>query len=493
VRLNQAEPARPNEPADLQFKYGKIAVSAPELFRRWKLKPLYANWWLVSHRRRKVTGILESDEQGHLTLALNGLLTGGQKNKNAEPMLAGQHRLAGATSVGTGATLEGCFVRYTDTLAEPPRQVWHVGQAVLGVLFDAKEPWKFAEIREQLPLLTEFARLNNVDVDVDRDDQHQVRALRVTAGLRSIDLWDYRGIRVSLGNNVGYRDSEEGVMEVESRVDLCAKAGKRSAPTMFTNAALRPMQLLIGLATGRHTSPVGSTVVLTRQRTHESNSYPLHFTPLDLTAPQKHLTFAFYLADIQKLGADARDAWLRRIDLISPVIDLYLAALRELGYAELSFGVVVQALETYHRRTTSDTVIDATRWQGIADALSAHLVTAVPESSAQSIFVNRLDYLNELSLRQRLKDLINSLGRVGGEICGGKLGRFVDQVTTTRNYFTHWDSRNEQNAVRGGELVYLTSRLIALLEVHLLRDLGFALDSGACTEVLRRRVHWLPR
>lgn len=389
--------------------------------------------------------------------------------------------------------LERCFVRYADTLVEPPRQVWHVGQAILGVHFDAKEPWKFAEIREQLPVLTEFARLKNVDADIDLDDAHQPLQLRVTAGLHSISLWSYRGIEVTLGNQVGHRDSEEGIMEVESRVDLYAKARERLAPGAFTTAALRPMQLLIGLATGRHTSPVGSSVVLKHSRADRSNAHPLHFTPLDLNDTPKHLRFGFYLADVQELGADARAAWLSRLDLISPVIDLYLAALRELGYAELSFAVIVQALETYHRRTTSETIIDPGRWQDVSSTLAAQLAAAVPKGAPRDILAHKLAYLNELSLGQRLKGLIRSLGTVGTEICGGKLGPFVNQVTDTRNYFTHWDPRKEVKAVRGGELFYLSSRLIALLEVHLLRDLGFALDSRACQEILRRRVRWLPK
>lgn len=199
-------------------------MSAHELFRRWKLKPLYASWWLVSHRRRKVTGILESDDQGHLTLTLNGLLTGGPANPDHGGLLKGQHRLSGATSIGTGATLEHCFVRYADSFAEPPRQVWHVGEAILGAHLDAKEPWEFTEIRERLPLLTEFARFGNVDAEFDLDNAKRPLALKVTAGLRSVNLWSFRGIQVTLGNQVGHRDSAEGITEVESRVDLYAVA-----------------------------------------------------------------------------------------------------------------------------------------------------------------------------------------------------------------------------------------------------------------------------
>jgi hypothetical protein len=123
----------------------------------------------------------------------------------------------------------------------------------------------------------------------------------------------------------------------------------------------------------------------------------------------------------------------------------------------------------------------------------AHLATAVPEEPLRNILAGKLTYLNELSLGQRLKALIRSLGTVGTEICGGKRGPFVKQVTGTRHYFTHWDRRNEDKAVHRGELFYLISRLIALLEVRLLHDLGFALDSLACQEILRRRVRWLPK
>jgi len=65
-------------------------------------------------------------------------------------------------------------------------------------------------------------------------------------------------------------------------------------------------------------------------------------------------------------------------------------------------------------------------------------------------------------------------------------------VVDTRNYFTHWSANDESAPVeRGADLFHLTSRLIALLELILLREIGFPEKSQASAEVMRRRVSWL--
>lgn len=47
--------------------------------------------------------------------------------------------------------------------------------------------------------------------------------------------------------------------------------------------------------------------------------------------------------------------------------------------------------------------------------------------------------------------------------------------------------------LRGSDLIYMTTRLLAVLEVLLLQGIGFPSGSLPYTVVLERRISWLPK
>ena len=49
---------------------------------------------------------------------------------------------------------------------------------------------------------------------------------------------------------------------------------------------------------------------------------------------------------------------------------------------------------------------------------------------------------------------------------------FVEDVTNTRNYLTHYDKRLEEQAMKDGDLYALTETMRCLLEVCLLTEIG---------------------
>jgi len=75
------------------------------------------------------------------------------------------------------------------------------------------------------------------------------------------------------------------------------------------------------------------------------------------------------------------------------------------------------------------------------------------------------------------------------EISGGNVKAFVREIADARNYFTHWDSAHPPE--RGAPTVMLRFRMMALLEILLVRAVGFDPNSKAEREILARRVSWL--
>ena len=54
---------------------------------------------------------------------------------------------------------------------------------------------------------------------------------------------------------------------------------------------------------------------------------------------------------------------------------------------------------------------------------------------------------------------------------------FVEEFKIARNYYTHYNPKHETKAARGAALLLLFVRLQAILEMSLLRELGFGCRS----------------
>jgi hypothetical protein len=205
----------------------------------------------------------------------------------------------------------------------------------------------------------------------------------------------------------------------------------------------------------------------------------------------------FGFRDIAALPKGKLQQWVDQLSSVEPVVNLYLASLRQLGYAELSFQLVVQALETYHRRRSSEEIIAKHLWLPIRQRLHA-VIDQLPRDlegrqHKHSVLTAKLDYFNEIGLRRRLKLLFEMLGNRRDHVCGENASIFVDRVVNTRNYYTHWSTDLESKALRGESLLYATSRLLATLELILLKDVGFDLESAAADRIVHRRISWLRR
>jgi hypothetical protein len=71
----------------------------------------------------------------------------------------------------------------------------------------------------------------------------------------------------------------------------------------------------------------------------------------------------------------------------------------------------------------------------------------------------KLEYANELSLRKRLRQMVEPFKDLYGD--PGQRKHFIGKVIDTRNYLTHYDTRLTQQAARGDDLSKLCMKLEA--------------------------------
>ena len=180
--------------------------------------------------------------------------------------------------------------------------------------------------------------------------------------------------------------------------------------------------------------------------------------------------------------------WLEKADLLRPVYDLYFGTIYSGDmYLEFQFLSLIMALEVYHRRLIGNEDISTEEHEERVK----QILNNTPDKYREWL-KEKLKYSNEPSLRKRIKeiyDMLKNIGYVTDLI--PKKKDFVDDVVNTRNYFVHYDQSLKNKALKGTELYRLIQKLKVLVEICLLKEIGF-LDTGI-DNIYRqnRKYKWL--
>jgi len=99
---------------------------------------------------------------------------------------------------------------------------------------------------------------------------------------------------------------------------------------------------------------------------------------------------------------------------------------------------------------------------------------SVRQTDFRNSLRKKLEYGYEYSLRTRLKELLNEYGsEFLGLFVNKKKPEFINDVVSTRNWLTHFDENDREEAVTDNEeLAYISGRLEILLTILLLNYIG---------------------
>ena len=144
----------------------------------------------------------------------------------------------------------------------------------------------------------------------------------------------------------------------------------------------------------------------------------------------------FTLSDIRDDAERMINKWIESYEDYKNAFDLYfLAQLKPQLSWEVEFLTLAQGLEAYHRKPGEDNEID--------EELVASLIEFCPEDK-RNWLKNRLEYPDRISLRERIKELINPFKEIFGN--SKERNKLIHKILRTRNHLTHPDLRSEPEA-----------------------------------------------
>ena len=175
----------------------------------------------------------------------------------------------------------------------------------------------------------------------------------------------------------------------------------------------------------------------------------------------------FGFREVRDRFSDVLKNWFSAYDDIGPALNLYFSVTNGgQKFLESQFLALAQCLETYHRRTSPEKLMD----DEVFSSLLETIMNGCPEEHKEWL-TGRLQFGNELSLSKRIKKIIDPFK----QLLGSKNDRssLIRSIVNTRNYLTHYNHNLEGIATTGKDLFRLCKKMEAIFQLHLLNVIGF--------------------
>lgn len=431
-------------------------------------------FWLPSHESNMISGLLTITDGGKIELEILGMF-----NKSALNDLEDQHRIIGVIENQGFITLEDCWCINSNYSSTVSKSVYRVRTVLIGHAYKETERMMFSEVRFSVEGIDEWVGISGATTEWQFRDNSAMISYRLPDPI-SFDLPNEMRLQISFDwsppTTAGYTETK-----ITQKVYFSLTSQVPLRLNQFTDIVQRIVLFLCFAVdeTLSIDSLIGSSNDIFESDNGKQYPIPIFIyyqsLPFSSEIPNiKKTDLLFEYEDVKSRTDRTIKNWLAACENGYPAIDIYFAT-RANGYAYLEsrFLALAQCFEIYHRRTSDEKVMDDTKYMKAAD----ELVNLCPESNPLTEILKRtLKYGNELSLRSRVKKIIQPFKTIIGD--GKDLSSLLDKIVKTRNYLTHYDRTMDSTVnTDGGSLHSLYLKMDLLFQLHLLHVLGFDMAS----------------
>ncbi|MFI8430693.1 HEPN domain-containing protein [Pseudomonas sp. NPDC078863] len=178
----------------------------------------------------------------------------------------------------------------------------------------------------------------------------------------------------------------------------------------------------------------------------------------------------FNFKTIADVAEEVFNKWLDAYEDLSPALNLYFST--QAGaqkYLDGKFLALAQGLETYHRRTSTETLMKPETF----DSLVEEIIKGCPENHVEWL-KGRLAHGNEINLGKRLKKIIEPFKQHLGS--SSDRSKFLRKIVDTRNYLTHYSEDLKDKTAKGREMWAICQKMEVIFNLHFLKVIGFNED-----------------
>jgi hypothetical protein len=429
-------------------------------------------FWIPEREEKKIPGILTIKNGGDIELEVVGLFDESIESLNGDGQL---DRIVGHVENDGLVTLDNCFyTKKNHSFGGISKSKLCVNKVLSGAAYDKNEPVTFNTLSFSVDRLDEWIGISGIKVD--RDYESKTATISYTPQeSTSFSLDNGMKLEICFGYTLpGSPTTIEAKITQRAYFKLSSK--KLTLLNEFTEIAYKLTNLLCFATdtTVSLKSLVGKSTEIQRDGGNgEKYSVPIKIYYPSIPFSEKEPSTSwhrmlFTYGTIKTNAQDVLNNWLRAYEIMAPALSLYFSTKNGAQkYLDGKFLALAQGLETYHRRTSDEKLMDSSEFE----TLVSKITESCPDQNMDWL-KGRLMHGNEINLGKRLKRIIEPFkDKLGSSRDRSKLLR---KIVDTRNYLTHYNEDLKENSADGSELWNLCQKMEVIFQLHFLKVIGFS-------------------
>lgn len=441
-------------------------------------------FWLPEDDSVKLSGILRFDSFNGSELELTGSFADLAELRD-ETIILGY-------VAGKAVTLYNCF-NYQAPFSVPgfQEQFFKVEKAFMGCHFNEENDIQFKSLSIIYSYLDSWVGRTGLSEERERDPDGNF-ALR----------WEFNypdEIDIQVNNyqlSFQYpwsRERSHFKLNFEQKTDVKIESDNNIHLNEYRGICDQ-VQNFLSLAVGRAVYPL---VIKGENEDYKSeiqgqtvyNNIDIYFRtdPILLSETIDYDEMFFSLSDIQDSLEESLNNWVTKSEELIEIYNLYFSNIYYPDLAiEIKFSNLIRALEVYHRKRFGGGYCTEDEFENV----KTELINAIPdyiETDHKNSLKSRIRYGYEFSLRTRLKKIFEQDRELFG-LAYDDMNNFINDIVVTRNYLTHFDEDDEENALKGLHLHKATAKLKFFVELCFLFELN--ISRTEIIELVRRDTRY---
>jgi hypothetical protein len=428
-------------------------------------------FWLPDKVGNKIPGILSIDDGGGVELEIVGHFDEGMKPLRGDENL---RRIIGHVEKDGLVTLEDCFyTKKNFSFGGISKSKVIVNKVLSGAAWDKDEKVTFNTFSFSVDCLDEWVGISGIDVDNDWGKRTSTISYNPPEKI-SVELNNGMRLEICFAYTLpGFPSLTEA--KITQRAYFRLESEDLRDLNDFTLIAFKITNLMCfaidEIVSLKNVSATSSEIMRDGgddKKYHVPISIYYESNPFSEKIPKKSWhEMLFNFGAIKTNAQQVFNGWLSAYEYLSPALGLYFSTKAGAQkYLDGKFLALVQGLETYHRRTSSETQIDKEAYE----VLVSEVLKGCPGEYLDWL-KGRLMHGNEINLGKRIKKIIEPFkDHIGASKERSKLLR---KIVDTRNYLTHYDESLYSESAKGRDLWLLCQKMEVIFNLHFLRVIGF--------------------
>lgn len=447
-------------------------------------------WWLPEKPEAKVAGTLRIDEALSVELLLVGSFRG---------LEALQHSFELPLILGAGSgmliTLAYCFESGSNISAPGIATTrFKPGMTLLGAHVSQLEDIEFEKVYARYEHLEEWANRPGLRREFTFDEAGHMAAFTVSYAYPSKVIAAIQTATIEVVGGCSLEGNRWDAYVAHNSTRFRVTPSKPCSLPVLNHDFLHHIQNLVSLGAGRpvQLTELAGTLRGSPGQARNDLKVEILSDTREVRESEKQVfpdDMLFTLDDLADDFGGHLSRWLERAEVLSPIFNLYFGTLfGSQMYGEHQFLSLAQAAESYHRRTSPNAILPKPAWSKLRKELCQTVEAADIPAEAVELLSQKLSFLNEVSLKQRLRELLEAQKELVKFLIPDP-ERFVVSVADTRNYLTHFNRNLRKRAAHGTAMYRITEQLRFVIELVLLTELGISEEKKA--KIVRRHQRYL--